>query len=193
MEQQKMDISNYNAIVNLSELELTRLRKRYDESVNERNNRGIELITRGDEVCVVLERVNCMESIINKGNLELAAREEEVRFLKLTKEEENRVYMVHKKQVPNEAALKKELEMSRQQLVKCQNFLVELEAKVENCDDPNRIRYLEGVEETTESAMKKLEEVTQSSLYEENILNFGHVLWSNVKRVWYNIGTKTNI
>lgn len=52
MEQQKMDISNYNAIVNMSELELTRLRKRYDESVNERNTRGIELITRGDEVCL---------------------------------------------------------------------------------------------------------------------------------------------
>lgn len=179
MEQQKMDISNYNAIVNLSELELTRLRKRYDESVNERNNRGIELITRGDEVCVVLERVNCMESIINKGNLELAAREEEVRFLKLTKEEENRVFQVYKKQVPNEAALKKELEMSRQQLVKCQNFLVELEAKVENCDDPNRIRYLEGVEETTESAMKKLEEVTQSSLvmlFDQTLKGFGKKL-----------------
>ena len=50
MEQQKMDISNYNTIVNMSEFELTRLHKRYDESVNERNNRGIELITRGDEV-----------------------------------------------------------------------------------------------------------------------------------------------
>ncbi len=79
MEQQRMDIGNYNAVVNVSELELTRLRKRYDEAVGERNGRGIELITRGDEVCVVLERANCMESIIARGNLELASREEEVR------------------------------------------------------------------------------------------------------------------
>lgn len=157
MEQQKMDISNYNAIVNMSELELTRLRKRYDESVNERNNRGIELITRGDEVCVVLERSNCMESIIKNGNLELAAREEEVRFLKLRKDEEARVHSLYTKKVPTESALQKELEVSRRQLVKCQNFLIELEAKVENCNDPERIRFLDGIEETTEDVMKKLE------------------------------------
>ncbi len=157
MEQQKMDISNYNTIVNLSEIELSRLRKRYDESVSERNNRGIELITRGDEVCVILERFNCMDSIIKNGNLELGAREEEIRFLKLTKEETERILGLHKKQVPNEKALQKELAVLRKQLVQCQNFLVELEAKVENCNDPNRIRFLDGVEETTEDVMKKLE------------------------------------
>ena len=70
------------------------------------------------------------------------------------------MFQLYKKQLPNEAALRKELEVSREQLVKCQNFLAELEAKVENCEDPGRIRYLEGVEETTESVMKKLEEVS---------------------------------
>ena len=162
MEQQKMDISNYNTIVNLSEIELARLRKRYDESVAERNNRGIELITRGDEVCVVLERANCMDNIIKNANLELSAREEEVRFLTLTKDEEERVYNLLTKQVPNEAALQKELEVSRQQLIQCQNCLAELEARVENCNDPERIRFLEGAEETTEDVMRRLEKVNNN-------------------------------
>ena len=100
-----------------------------------------------------------MESIIKNGNLELAAREEEVRFLKLRKDEEARVHSLYTKKVPTESALQKELEVSRRQLVKCQNFLIELEAKVENCNDPERIRFLDGIEETTEDVMKKLETV----------------------------------
>lgn len=42
---------------------------------------------------------------------------------------------------------------------KCQDNLHELEVKVENCNDPKRIRFLEGIEETTEDIMKKLEKV----------------------------------
>jgi hypothetical protein len=100
-----------------------------------------------------------MDSIIKNGNLELAAREEELRFLKLTKEETERLTGLSRKQVPNEEALQKELAVSRQQLVQCQNFLIQLEAKVENCNDPERIRFLDGPEETTEDAMNKLEKV----------------------------------
>ena len=116
MEQQKMDISNYNNIINAGEQESTRLRKRYDACVKERNKRGIELITRSEEVCVMCERSNCQENIINNANMELAAREEEIRFLKLRLEEDKRVVGLYRKEVPNEAALKTELDSLRAQV-----------------------------------------------------------------------------
>lgn len=170
-EQQELEISNYNSLITTSEQESIKLRNRYDACVKERNKRGIELITRSEEVCVMCERSNCQENIINNANLELAAREEEIRFLKLRLDEEKRLVTLYSKEVPNEAALKAELESLRTQLRKCQNHLLDLEAKVENCDDPERIRFLEGAEETTEEILKKLEKVIISLLKNEFINN----------------------
>lgn len=116
MEQQKMDIQNYNTIITQNENESSKLRTRYDGCVKERNKRGIELITRSEEVCVMCERSNCQENIIKNANMELAAREEEIRFLKLRLEEEKRVVGLYKKEVPNEAALQIELESLRNQV-----------------------------------------------------------------------------
>lgn len=112
----KMDINNYNNIVNYNEQESIRLRKRYDDCVKERNNRGIELITRSEEVCVICERSNAQESLIKNGNIELQAREQEIRFLKLRLEEEKRQLALCRKEVPTEEALQKELQTLRSQV-----------------------------------------------------------------------------
>ncbi|CAF0929077.1 unnamed protein product [Brachionus calyciflorus] len=158
-EQQKMNIGNYNNIVNYNEEESTRLRKRYEDSIKERNYRGIELIKRSEELCVMCERSNAQETLITNGNIELQSREEELRFLKLRLEEEKRVLNLYRKNAPNEDALKNELEILRSQLVDCQNHLLKLEKQMENCNDPDRIRFLDGPEETTESVVKKLEQL----------------------------------
>ncbi len=115
-EEQKMNISNYNNIVNYNELEATRLRKRYEDCVKERNDRGIRLITRSEEVCVLYEKSNVQENIIKNGNIELLAREEEIKFLKLTLEEDKRQLNLYRKEVPNESALSTELESLRNQV-----------------------------------------------------------------------------
>lgn len=47
------------------------------------------------------------------------------------------------------------------QLVDCQNYLVKLERKVEDCNDPARIRLLDKGEENVADLMKKLEEVSR--------------------------------
>lgn len=126
MEQQKMDINNYNVIITTSEQEATKLRKRYDACVKERNKRGIELITRSEEVCVMCERANCQENIIKNANMELASREEEIRFLKLRLDEEKRICGLYQKEVPNEAALKVELDSLRLQVLnKINTFIFE--------------------------------------------------------------------
>lgn len=115
-EQQKMNINNYNNIVNYNEQESTRLRKRYEDCIKERNQLGIELITRSEEVCVICERSNAQESLIKNGYIELQAREEESRFLALRLEEEKRQVDLQRKQVPNEEANKHELEVLRAQV-----------------------------------------------------------------------------
>ena len=111
-----MNIQSYNNIVTSNEHESARLRNRYDTYVKERTSRGIELITRSEEVCVICERANAQENIIKNGNIELAAREEEYKFLELNKLEETRQVALYKKEVPNEEAKQKELDVLRSQV-----------------------------------------------------------------------------
>ena len=52
-------------------------------------------------------------------------------------------------------------------LVDCQNYLVKLERKVEDCNDPARIRLLDKGEENLADLMKKLEEVRKAVSFDE--------------------------
>ena len=50
--------------------------------MQERNDMGLQLIERNEEVCVFYEKLNLQESIIRKANLKLVTREEELKFLR---------------------------------------------------------------------------------------------------------------
>lgn len=158
-EQQKMSISNYNAVVTSNEQEAIRMRRRYEECVRVRNARGIDVIKRSEEVCVICERANVQASVIKNGQLELAAREQEARLLEVKKREEERLVALLKKRVPEEESMQDQLTQLRQQLVECQDYVVKLENQVEDCTNPERIRLLDGPEESVEELMEKLEKV----------------------------------
>ena len=51
--------------------------------MQERNDLGLQLIERNEEVCVFYERQNVSESLLRKAGMELSAREEELRFLRM--------------------------------------------------------------------------------------------------------------
>lgn len=50
-------------------------------------------------------------------------------------------------------------------MVECQDNLSQLERKVEDCKNPQRIRILDGPEETVEELMQKLEKVSLTNKY----------------------------
>jgi hypothetical protein len=163
--QQKMNIDNYNNIINVGEQEATRLRKRYEDCVKERNTRGVELISRSEEVCVICERVNAQESVLKNGHMELLGKEEEIRFLKIRVDEEMRQFELAKKVAPTEDDKKAELAALQKQLIDCQNILANLERQVENCNDPERVRMLEGPEEAVDDLIAKMEKVCYKYIF----------------------------
>lgn len=115
-EQQKMNISNYNAIVNSNEQEAVRMRRRYEECVRQRNTRGVDVIKRSEEVCVICERANMQENVIKRGQLELSAREEELKLLEVRLREDKRTVNLLEKRIPEEMAMQDELASLRKQV-----------------------------------------------------------------------------
>ena len=59
------------------------LRKSYEHALQERNDAGLQLIERNQEVCVFHERLNMQEAVLREAALDLMAREEEIRYLRL--------------------------------------------------------------------------------------------------------------
>lgn len=56
--------------------------ERYEQGVQERNDLGLQLIERNEEVCVFYEKLNVQESVIRAATMKLESREEELSFLK---------------------------------------------------------------------------------------------------------------
>lgn len=158
-EQQRMGIAKLNLLINQAEEQMVQLRKQYDTAVQHRNDRGIQLIERNEEVCIFYEKVNIQEQMIRNGNVELQAREEEIRFLKLSLGEEKRTIELLKKSLPNKRNLEGELVTLQIQLSQCQDRMMEMEKELENPMDESRVRFLSGRDLTPTELHDKLEEV----------------------------------
>ena len=83
--------------------------KNFNNEVHVHSRRGIQLIERDEEVCIFYEKVNIQEQMTRNGDVELQAREEEIRFLKMQLNEENRSLTLLRKSLPNKRALEQEL------------------------------------------------------------------------------------
>ncbi|BFZ08931.1 hypothetical protein BsWGS_11970 [Bradybaena similaris] len=182
-EQQKMDMAKLNLMINQGEEQMVKLRKRYEESVQHRNDRGIKLIERNEEVCIFYEKVNVQDHMIRNGNVELKSREEEIRFLELHLQEEKRAVQLLQKSMPNKVNTEKELVNLQIQLQQCQDLVVSLEKNLENPFDETRVRYLPGKDPTPLELQMKVEELeTRLAEKEEKLLEKDLIL-DQVERI----------
>ena len=111
------------------------------------------------------------DALLKHGHLELLAREEEIRFLKVRTDEESRQLLLSKKTAPVEGEKRAELEKLRVQLIDCQKNLTKLEQRVEDCHNPERVRMLEGHEDSVDDLIAKMEQIeTKLTRVEEQCL-----------------------
>ena len=78
-----VEIDKSNSIINSLEKEMVLLKRDYEQAVEARNFIGIQLIDRNDELCILWEKSNIQEKLLQKGNSAFFAKEEEARVLNL--------------------------------------------------------------------------------------------------------------
>lgn len=170
-ENQQTEIQKLNTMINQTEEQVADQRKRYEIATQQRNEKGIQLIERNEEVCVFLEKCNIQEEMIRNGDVQMKSREEEIRFLKMQLANERRELELMREKVPNKRALEDELVTLNIQMQACQDRLIELDSKTENANDPTRVRYLEGKDLPPDKMKDKLEELeSRLATKEEQIL-----------------------
>ncbi|EDO49671.1 predicted protein [Nematostella vectensis] len=182
-EQLRLDIAKLNELINKAEENMVQLRKRYETSVQERNDMGIQLIERNEEVCVFYEKLNIQDTMIRNGDVELKAREEEIRFLKMELNEIRRGIGLANKNMPNKRALDNELVTLQIQLAAARDRLADLEKELEDPSNEERVRLLSGADPEPDILAKKIEELELRLAEKEEKLLEKDLIFEEVTRL----------
>ena len=148
-------------LIDAQEARMTELRSKYAKAVQERNELGVRLIDRHDELCTFYERLNSFTEMLRNGDLKLSERDEEIRFLRLEARELQRQVTLADRRIPEKRRVESELLGTRKDLLAEQKLVTTLEARIEAPDasggTPRNWRVLPGPAGTTDPAPAELD------------------------------------
>jgi chromosome segregation ATPase len=138
------DVRSLNSIINAHEREMLRLKRRYHDAVNKRNETGVNLIDKNDELCVLYEKSNLQASTLERGDKAVRSREDELRTLNLEFKEVERQLMVARKRVPEGGDMIQKAVALAEQLKEQRERTAKLCLELESPENLARFRELEG-------------------------------------------------
>jgi len=163
---------------------MRRLKRQYEMGVEERNFTGIQLIDRNDELCILYEKCNIQESILRNGEIDLRKKEEELRILKLHEAEGQRELIVTRRMLPNAPQLEIEITELIDQVEKERAKAEKLAAQLENPENTERYRKLEGNDPSLEELQERFIQMQDKiATREEKIKQKAQVLQEITERV----------
>ncbi|XP_055468960.1 coiled-coil domain-containing protein 146 [Psammomys obesus] len=145
------------SMITIIEEEMVQLRKKYEKAIQRRNESGVQLIEREEEVCIFYEKINIQGKMQLHGDIEIRVLEEKIRFLKLKISEKQRQICVTQKLLPTKAALDADLAVLQIQFAQCSDRIKDLEKRFLDPADKKRTRYIKGKDLTEEEMLKKLD------------------------------------
>ncbi|XP_012576376.1 PREDICTED: coiled-coil domain-containing protein 146 isoform X2 [Condylura cristata] len=185
-EKKEIQLSNIDrlaSMITMIEEEMVQLRKKYEKAVQGRNESGVQLIEREEEVCIFYEKINIQEKMKLNGEIEIHVLEEKIRFLKLKIAEKQRQIHVTQKLLPTKRALDAELAVLQIQFSQCTDRIKELEKEFINPEGKNRARFLPGKDLTEEEMIKKLDALELQLAKEEEKLLEKDFIYEQVSRL----------
>ncbi len=99
--QQESEVLKLNSIVSQTEMRMLELRRDFAAAVDSRNLTGMQLIDRNDELCILYEKANLQQSVLNKGEVALKEKEAKMRTIKLEMEELRRKIELCRSRIPS--------------------------------------------------------------------------------------------
>ncbi|XP_003982742.3 coiled-coil domain-containing protein 146 [Felis catus] len=193
-EKKEVQLNNIDRLANMItviEEEMVQLRKRYEKAVQHRNESGVQLIEREEEVCIFYEKINIQEKMKLNGEIEIHVLEEKIRFLKLKIAEKQRQIHVTQKLLPTKRALDADLAVLQIQFSQCTDRIRDLEKQLINPEGENRTRFIPGKDMTQEEMIKKLDSLELQLAKKEEKLLEKDFIYEQVSRLTDRLCSKT--
>ncbi|KAK2834676.1 hypothetical protein Q7C36_015377 [Tachysurus vachellii] len=191
-EEQRLKIVQLGQVINAQEQDLLHMRKSHDMSVQSRNERGVQLLEREEEICVFYAKVNVQENLICEGTLQIQALEEEICSLKMRLNEEQRQISLSKKQMTCKKPLEDECALLQIQLSECTEHNISLEQTLEGQVTERRLRKLSGEDPSPTELIKKIEHLEMQLAAREAQLLEKELIYEQVIRMSQHLRTKAD-
>ncbi|XP_077194180.1 coiled-coil domain-containing protein 146 isoform X2 [Paroedura picta] len=170
-EQQLMDVERLTNTLTRVEDEMVQLWKKYERAVQRRNESGVMLIEREEEVCIFYEKINIQEMMCRDGDIEINVMDEKIRFLRLKQTEKKRQIELFLKTLPMKKGLDADLVVLQIQFSQCKDRIKSLEKLFTDPKSHNRTRALPGKDPSLPELFKKIDELEiQLAQKEEKLL-----------------------
>lgn len=78
-----LEIDKLNSLINSLERDITGLKQKFENHVQQRNATGIQLIDRNDELCILWEKSNVHELLLKKGEMAIQQKMENLRSCRI--------------------------------------------------------------------------------------------------------------
>eukprot|EP00761_Pharyngomonas_kirbyi_P006835 gb/GECH01006844.1/.p1 GENE.gb/GECH01006844.1/~~gb/GECH01006844.1/.p1 ORF type:complete len:338 (+),score=112.51 gb/GECH01006844.1/:1-1014(+) len=164
-------------MIDKTEEEMLRTKQEYERIVEDRNQTGISLIDRNDELCILYEKSTMQESIIQEGDVEMGQREQEIRMLNIEFNDVNREISVAKKMIPKLQELAEENERLANEYEQEKKKVAELSKSLEDPENTKRWRDVSGREIDHEELKKKIQKLEeQLNAREEQVMEKNIIL-----------------
>ncbi|XP_053873622.1 coiled-coil domain-containing protein 146 isoform X3 [Malaclemys terrapin pileata] len=190
-EQQLLDVDRLTNMLTHIEEEMVQLRKKYERAVLRRNESGVLLIEREEEVCIFYEKINIQEMMSRNGDIEIQVMDEKIRFLNLKLAEKKRQIELSLKMLPMKNALDADLVVLQIQYSQCKDRIKSLEKRFADPEGKNRKRTLEGKDPSLPELFKKIEELEIQLVQKEEKLLEKDFIYEQVSRLTDRLRTKT--
>ncbi|CAL8144165.1 unnamed protein product [Orchesella dallaii] len=123
--------------------ESVQIRKEFEKATNTADEMAISYRVRTEEVCTFHEYIYCYQKILLRGSEGITIREmEKTKLRSLYEETRKHVFIVQMNQ-PDESAYFKKIEKLRTQFYEITEQRRELEAKLNDDDNPSRVREID--------------------------------------------------
>ncbi|KAJ3386772.1 hypothetical protein HDU92_002313 [Lobulomyces angularis] len=154
-------IDTLNMVINGAEEDMINLKQRFALAAKERNEVGMHLLDRNDELCILYEKLNIQVMTLNKGQEELNNREDERRKYEIIRMEVSREVELLKTLRPKVNVVNCKLEKCQKELTETRSRMLELSAKMESPDDRKRSRYLGGEDPKKMNLTQKIQSLEE--------------------------------
>ncbi|XP_010944957.2 coiled-coil domain-containing protein 146 isoform X1 [Camelus bactrianus] len=178
-------------MITMIEEEMVQIRKKYEKAILQRNESGIQVVERGQEVCLFYEKINIQEKMKLNGEIEKNVLEEKIRFLKLKIAEKQRQIHVTQKLLPVKRSLDANLAVLQIQFSQCTDRIKDLEKQFINPEGKNRTRFLPGKDMTEEEMIKKMDALELQLVKKEEKLLEKDFIYEQVSRLTDRLCSKT--
>ncbi|KAH8938348.1 hypothetical protein BDL97_16G077700 [Sphagnum fallax] len=175
-EEYELEVINLENIIKKTEKDMVKAHKTYGLLVKDRNQVGISLIDRNDELCILYEKSNVQMELSRHSEVEIAKRMDEIAYLKRACNLTHTSIVTQHKTTPNPESVYMELASLKEQMEKACQDVSQLSDLMEKPSNLDRWRVLPGRDNTTQEltgkavAIEEFLSAKEDQAYEKDLI-----------------------